>query len=59
MKKLANALSRLTEKRVKCVFAYDLKVGGYIDYAYYDSWDNIVNATYHINNPISLAVLTD
>lgn len=59
MKKLVNALSRLTERKVKCVFAYDLKVGGYIDYVYYDSCDNIVSETYLINNPVSLAILTE
>lgn len=59
MKKLVNALIRLTERDVKCVFAYDLRVGGYIDYAYYDSCDNIVNGTYLINNPVSLAILTE
>lgn len=59
MKKLINALSRLTERSVKCIFTYDLKVGGYIDYTYYDSYDNLVSGTYHINNPVSLAILTE
>lgn len=59
MKKLVNVLSRLTERNVKCIFAYDLKVDGYIDYAYYDSCDNVVSETYFINNPVSLAILTE
>ena len=59
MKNLVNALSRLTERTVKYVFAYDLKVGGYIDYAYYDSCNNIVSGTHLINNPVSLSILTE
>lgn len=59
MEKLVNALSRLTERAVKCVFAYDLKVGGYVAYAYYDSCDNTEKGTYFINNPVSLAILTE
>lgn len=59
MRKMVNALSRLTERRVKCIFAYDLKVNGYIDYSYYDSYDNIVSGTYFINNPVSLSILID
>ncbi len=54
MKKLVNALSKLTERNIKCIFAYDLKVNGYIDYVYYDSCDNIVSGTYLINNPVHL-----
>ena len=59
MKKLVNALSKLTERNIKCIFAYDLKVNGYIDYVYYDSCDNIVSGTYLIKNPVSLAILTE
>lgn len=58
MKNLVKVLSRLAERNVKCIFAYDLKVGGYIDYSYFDSCDNIVSGTYLINNSVSLAILT-